>query len=379
MISLNSNDTKRLRAIRHAESDALFATIADGVISVDEQNVVTRMNKSSLNILAINNADEVIGKKLDEVLSIVDDKFNPNDNTLKPISYVFETGNPIIKNSFKIKRKRGDDPILTIEGSISPMKQKNKVIGAILIFRDVSDEDRIDQMKNDFISLASHQLRTPLSSISVYAHMLVDGYVGKVNDDQIKYIKTIIKSANRMNGVISSLTDIAKLNNDAVKFAPKKTNISQILEGVFHENRVSLEEKNITYKNLTDKNSPVTIITDPILTTEIINNLASNAIKYTPDGGTVTAKAIIDNDKAVIEITDNGIGIDKKNYDKIFDKFFRAPGVTKHDTFGSGLGLYIVKGFLDIVGGSVIIDSKINEGTKFTVSIPSMPKDKVSL
>ena len=379
MISLNSNDTKRLRAIRHAESDALFATIADGVISVDEQNVVTRMNKSSLNILAINNADEVIGKKLDEVLSIVDDKFNPNDNTLKPISYVFETGNPIIKNSFKIKRKRGDDPILTIEGSISPMKQKNKVIGAILIFRDVSDEDRIDQMKNDFISLASHQLRTPLSSISVYAHMLVDGYVGKVNDDQVKYIKTIIKSANRMNGVISSLTDIAKLNNDAVKFAPKKTNISQILEGVFHENRVSLEEKNITYKNLTDKNSPVTIITDPILTTEIINNLASNAIKYTPDGGTVTAKAIIDNDKAVIEITDNGIGIDKKNYDKIFDKFFRAPGVTKHDTFGSGLGLYIVKGFLDIVGGSVIIDSKINEGTKFTVLIPSMPKDKVSL
>ena len=372
MIRVNNSNARRLRAIRYAESNALFTSIADGVISVDENNIVTRMNSSSLKILDIANEDEAVGKKLDEVLSIIDDKSQSTDSTLKPINYVFETGKPIIKNSFKIKRKRGDDPILTIEGSISPMKQKNKVIGAIIVFRDVSEEEKIEQMKNDFISLASHQLRTPLSSISVYSHMIVDGFAGEISNDQKKYVKTIIKSANRMNGVISSLTDISKLDNNAVKFAPKKTNINQILEGVFHENRNSLEEKNITYKNLTDKNDPVTIVTDPILTTEIINNLASNAIKYTPNGGLVTAKATVHNNQAIIEVVDNGIGISKKNYDKIFEKFFRAPGVTKHETFGSGLGLYIVKGFLDIIGGSVTIDSKTGEGTVFTVTIPDM-------
>jgi len=372
MIRVNNSNARRLRAIRYAESNALFTSIADGVISVDENNIVTRMNSSSLKILDIANEDEAVGKKLDEVLSIIDDKSQSTDSTLKPINYVFETGKPIIKNSFKIKRKRGDDPILTIEGSISPMKQKNKVIGAIIVFRDVSEEEKIEQMKNDFISLASHQLRTPLSSISVYSHMIVDGFAGEISNDQKKYVKTIIKSANRMNGVISSLTDISKLDNNAVKFAPKKTNINQILEGVFHENRNSLEEKNITYKNLTDKNDPVTIVTDPILTTEIINNLASNAIKYTPNGGLVTAKATVHNNQAIIEVVDNGIGISKKNYDKIFEKFFRAPGVTKHETFGSGLGLYIVKGFLDIIGGSVTIDSKTGEGTVFIVTIPDM-------
>lgn len=371
MIKLRNNENKRVRAIRHAESEALFSSIGDGAISTNEKGEITRINDTAIRILGIENED-VVGIQMSDLFDMIEENGEKIPEDHRPLALVLKKGETITKLRASIKRKRASDPIIHLEFTISPIKMKDKNLGSIIIFRDDTEEYKIDQMKNDFISLASHQLRTPLSSIQVYSNMLLDGTLGNLTENQINYIKTIVKSTNRMNGVISSLTNISKLDSNSVRFKPKKTNITQILEGVFHENRLAIKEKNIIYKNNFDKENHCIIVTDSILVTEIINNLVSNAVKYTPNGGKVIATAMPTELGVIIEIKDDGIGINTKDKDKIFDKFFRAPGITKQETFGSGLGLYIVKGFLEIIGGSVNFVSKTGEGTTFEVFIPNI-------
>lgn len=369
MIKIYNRKKRQLQAIRYAESEALFTSIGDGAIATDEKGRVTRINEAAMRIF--NLEGNVIGEKLHEIFITLDDDGQIIEGEERPLAKVLDNGQTISSRGSVLHKKK-DGPIINISSTISPFLNKDKIIGAIIIVRDITELVKIEQMKNEFISLASHQLRTPLSSISTFSHMIVDGYMGKLNEEQIKIVKTIIKSANRMNGVISSLMSISKIDNNAVKFIPKKTNITQMLDGVFHENRVAIEEKDITYINLSDKNEPCIIVNDPILITEIVNNLISNAVRYTLNGGRVTAKAYRKKNGVAVEITDTGIGILKKDQDKIFDKFFRAPTASKQETFGSGLGLYIVKGFLDIIGGTVKFKTIAGEGTVFKLYIPDL-------
>jgi two-component system sensor histidine kinase VicK len=375
-MKLPKKEDKKLQSIRHAESEALFTSIGDGAISTDENGVITRINTEGKKILRIE--DDIIGKKLSETIITYDNDNKKIPEKDKLSKQVLDTKKTISVRR-KVSRHRKDDRMIDIFANIAPIIHKDRAIGTIIIFRDVSEEIKLENMKNDFISLASHQLRTPLSSISTYSHMLVDGMLGDLDDEQIKIVKTIVKSANRMNGVISSLMNISKIDNKAVTFSPKNTDINNLLDGAYHENRVGLEEKNIKYTILNDSNKPCIVYNDPILITEIINNVISNAIKYTEDGGSIAAKAIRTEIGVTIEITDTGIGINIKDKDKIFEKFFRAPGVTKYDTFGSGLGLYIVKGFLDIIGGSVSFKSAPNIGTTFSITIPDLQPSTTSL
>jgi PAS domain S-box-containing protein len=360
---------RKVLAIRHAESEALFTSIGDGAISTDGKGNITRINKTAGELLGINN--DVIGLPMCEVVVAVDDNNNKIPNSDRPLNKVFKDKKTRSQKMI-YRRRRQTDPLLHVLTTVSPIILKNKIIGAIIIFKDVSDDYKIEQMKNDFISLASHQLRTPLTSVITYSHMLLDGYMGDLDEGQRNFIKTIVKSSNRMNGVIGSLMDISKIDNGAIKFNPILTDITQILEGVVHENRIELEDKNITYTNSSDKNNRCVILNDPILLTEIINNLVSNAIKYTPKGGSITAKVEHTEVGARIKITDNGIGIQPKHQKQIFNKFFRAPGITKHETEGSGLGLYIVKGFLDIIGGDIRFKSEEGKGTTFELIIPNI-------
>jgi len=379
MIVLNNNDKKRIRAIRHAESEALFNSIGDGAMSTNEKGEITRINDEALRILYYTKADDVLGRNISDIFDLIDENGNIIQESSNVLSRVLKDLETISSERIQIKKKRQNDPLMHLEITASPMKLKNQVLGTIILFRDVTEEHKIDQMKDDFISLASHQLRTPISAISTYSHMLVDGYMGELTEEQKNFIKTIIKSSNRMNGVISSLTSISKLDSGAVKFSPRKTNINQILDGVFHENRIEIEERQISYKNISDKDSPCIIVNDSILITEVINNIASNAIKYNQRGGTVTAKATKTVMGVTVEIVDSGIGISEKDQEKIFEKFFRAPGITKYETFGSGLGLYIVKGFLDIIGGSVRFRSIKGQGTTFEITIPDMSNMKMNV
>ena len=225
-------------------------------------------------------------------------------------------------------------------------------------------------MKSEFISLASHQLRTPLSAIKTYSHMLVDGYMGDITPAQKKSLRTIISATNRMNELISTLLNITRIESGTIVINPRVLRIDKVVEEVTKELHLAASEKHIKLTVTPTGKLATSIKTDNLILKEILSNLVSNAIKYTNDEGWVDIKVQGRVKDVLITISDNGWGIPKDSHDHVFSKFFRAPNTVKRETTGTGLGLYLVKGLLEQLKGTISFESEEGKGTQFFVTLP---------
>jgi PAS domain S-box-containing protein len=346
------------------EVDALFNSIGDGAIMSDEFGRITRINPAALIILGSQEKD-LLGKWFPKVIVGVSEDGEPVSLIDRPISKAFLTGKPI---SEKMAYVRKDGIIVPVALTVAPMMMGGRPVGAIEVFRDITLEHEIDRMKSEFISLASHQLRTPLSAVKTYSHMLLDGFMGPLEPAQSEALKTIITASNRMNELISTLLNITRIESGSISVTPKKINLSTLVEDIAKELKHSVQNKKLAM-TLEVPTSPVYVRTDNLILKEIVSNLTTNAIKYTPEGGAVSIEVKLRKDKAIIAVTDTGIGIPKYAQNQIFSKFFRAPNVVKMETSGTGLGLYLVRGLADALGGKVWFESKEGEGSTFYFSI----------
>lgn len=346
------------------EVDALFNSIGDGAIMSDEFGRITRINPAALIILGSQEKD-LLGKWFPKVIVGVSEDGEPVSLIDRPISKAFLTGKPI---SEKMAYVRKDGIIVPVALTVAPMMMGGRPVGAIEVFRDITLEHEIDRMKSEFISLASHQLRTPLSAVKTYSHMLLDGFMGPLEPAQSEALKTIITASNRMNELISTLLNITRIESGSISVTPKKINLSTLVEDIAKELKHSVQNKKLAM-TLEVPTSPVYVRTDNLILKEIVSNLTTNAIKYTPEGGAVSIEVKLRKDKAIIAVTDTGIGIPKYAHNQIFSKFFRAPNVVKMETSGTGLGLYLVRGLADALGGKVWFESKEGEGSTFYFSI----------
>ena len=231
-------------------------------------------------------------------------------------------------------------------------------------------EEAVDQMKSEFISLASHQLRTPLSSIKTYSHMLLDGYMGTIDEQKRPALEVIVTASNRMNELIATLLDITRLESGAIIIERKMVDIVQIINEVLDEMQIPAKYRSIAIKLVLKGKGSVKLRSDGSIIKEVIINLVSNAIKYTKEKGNVTITVTPAKDKITIAVKDNGFGIPAQAKKQIFSKFFRASNVIQLDTNGIGLGLYLVKGLIDELGGDISFTSQENRGTTFKVSLP---------
>jgi signal transduction histidine kinase len=252
----------------------------------------------------------------------------------------------------------------------------NNPIGAIEVFRDITLEMEVDRMKSEFISLASHQLRTPLSAVKTYSHMLLDGYMGEVNESQKHSLHTIISASNRMNELISTLLNITRMESGTIAVTPKELEVDTVCKEALKDLELFAEDKDVTIeiKNIGAEGKKMH--TDRLILKEIVTNLASNAIKYTSEGGTVTVTIKSRANDVLISIADTGWGIPADVQSKIFSKFFRAQNVLKRETSGTGLGLYLVNGLVNAIGGKIWFKSAENEGTTFYFTIPKLEMDE---
>lgn len=347
-------------------AEALFSSIGDGAIATDEFGKITRINPTALRILGFNEK-EMIGawfpKKIvsvhenGEIISLID----------RPITRAFLTGKTIAEKTY-YRKKNGQ--IIPVSLTVSPIMLQGKPVGAIEVFRDITLEFEIDRMKSDFISLASHQLRTPLSAIKTYSHMLIDGYMGDATDAQKKSLHTIVAATNRMNELISTLLNITRIESGNVTITPKMVDVREIAEDVSKEHGLAASEHNISLTLHAPVKTAPTIFTDSLLFKEVLSNLVSNAIKYTPDGGKVTLTIRSRRYDILCTVSDTGMGIPKYSQEHIFTKFFRAHNVVKQETSGTGLGLYLVKGLVEALGGKIWFESTENKGTTFYVALP---------
>lgn len=360
-----SADSLRSTAEERARTEAVFTSIGDGAIATDEFGKITRINPAALRILGFKERD-VLGKWFPNVFVILDDDGSQVSLIDRPITRAFLTGQTVSEKTY-YRTKSGAR--LPVSVSVSPIIHNNRPIGAIEVFRDISLEYEVDRMKSEFISLASHQLRTPLSAIKTYTHMLMDGYMGEITAEQKRSLSTIVGAADRMNELISTLLNITRIESGSISVQPKLLSLMRLTEEAIKEldHTASGRDIKLTLVRSTDD---YTIKTDSLIAKEIISNLTSNAIKYTPDGGAVTLKLANRSNSVVLSIHDTGLGIPKNAQPQIFTKFFRAPNVVKLETSGTGLGLYLVKGLADRLGGKVWFKSEEHKGSTFYFSLP---------
>jgi len=351
---------------QHVEADILFSSIGDGAIATDEFGRITRVNPVALELLGYLEK-ELIGEWLpNKMVAVTADDMVVNLID-RPITKAFLTGHRI---SEKLYYRRKDGQRIPVATTISPILLDGQPIGAIEVFRDITLDEEIDRMKSEFISLASHQLRTPLSAIKTYSHMLVDGYMGELTETQRKSLHTIISATNRMNELISTLLNITRIESGTISVTLKPIQVDQLIEEVMNEVSLQAADRSITLTFGRHDRPTLSTKTDPLIFKEVLTNLVINAIKYSPEHGLVTIDAHRRTKDIIIRVKDTGWGIPKHAQDQVFSKFFRAQNIVRRETTGTGLGLYLVKGLISALGGKIWFKSDEGKGTEFSFTIP---------
>lgn len=222
----------------------------------------------------------------------------------------------------------------------------------------------LDQAKDDFISMASHQLRTPLTTVKGYLSMVTEGDVGKVPQKQQKLIDRALTSAERMVFLISDLLNVSRMNTGKFVIDRTPTDLLEMVKGEIDQLKRSAKAKDIKFVADLPKTFPIVML-DENKTRQVMMNFMDNAIYYTPNGGTVTVKLEKTRDSIEFKVIDTGIGVPDKVKDKLFTKFFRAPNAQKARPDGTGLGIYMAKKVITAQGGFVIFESQEGVGSTF--------------
>ncbi|MDP3899870.1 MAG: ATP-binding protein [bacterium] len=269
--------------------------------------------------------------------------------------------------TFINQRKSGERYYAQVD--IAPIFDKNKKIKYYVgIERDITEQFELDKMKTEFISLASHQLRAPLAIIKWHASALMQSKNKNFDQNQNKYINEIYQGNQRMIELVNALLYVSRIELGKLIIKPKKINLSDIIRTCLDGLEPTIKAKKLKIKKEFSNNLNIKI--DPDLMHYIIDNLVSNAVKYTQANGRVRVKVEKNKLKVIISVADNGMGIPKSQQNKIFSKLFRADNVVSKDADGTGLGLYIVKSIVELIGGQISFKSAINKGSEFRVYLP---------
>lgn len=348
------------------EIEALIASIGEGLIATDDKGRITRVNKPALDIFGYKKAELLRRRVTDKIIALYENG-KPLEMIDTPIAKSLLTGEVI---SERAVYKRKDGTPIPVQVTVSPLLLKGKPIGAVQLFRDIRAEIQMDKMKSDFISLASHQLRTPLSTVNIYAGMLIDGLAGELSSEQRAFSRTILGAAHRMNELIDTLLNITRIEAGGIEVSPSNIEVHSLLEEIISSIMPSIEEKNMSLQFKAD-DDPIPIKTDPVLIKEILINLLTNAIKYTPEAGTIEVMLLRSDKNVIISVRDTGYGIPALAQSHIFTKFFRADNILLHDVGGTGLGLYLTKMIAESLSGDLWFDSEENKGSTFYFSLPA--------
>lgn len=343
-------------AILQSMGEGLFATSLDG-------NVIL-INSVAKELLELKG--DVLGKLIHKAYVLYDEDGNIVPDEKRPINIALKTAGEVNSTYVFIRR---DGKKISLNITATPIKQRDQVIGAIGVIRDITKEREVDRMKTEFISLASHQLRTPLSAIKWFTEMLIAGDAGALNPEQSDFAKNIGDSTERMIDLVNSLLNISRIESGRIIINPEPTDLKKLVESIATELRVKFNQKKQVFILSAHDGLPKINI-DPRLITQVYLNLLTNAIKYSPEGGEITVIISRKNEEIISQVSDNGYGIPKDQQSKVFKKFFRAENAVKMETDGTGLGLYLIKAIVESSKGKIWFESEEGKGTTFWFSLP---------
>ena len=363
-------DAYRRQAIAQQRDEAMLLSMGEGLIALDSEGKVALMNKTAAELFDLPSEAAGIGKLVQEVYQLYPANLTKMEQPIeleKRPSYVALRQGIAVNEVYGFKKADGRKYLLNI--TANPVKLDGKVVGVITVLRDVTKEKEVDRMKTEFISLASHQLRTPLSAIKWFSEMLVSGDAGELQPDQLDFAKNIAESTERMIDLVNALLNISRIESGRIMVDPRPTDLKELVSGIVSDLKAKTEEKNQTLIISVNDGLPK-INLDPRLIGQVYLNMLTNAVKYTPKGGEISVFISRKDDQIISQVTDNGYGIPKEQQSHIFQKFFRAANAVKVETDGTGLGLYLIKAVVESSGGKIWFESEEGKGTTFWFSMP---------
>ncbi len=364
------HETQSLLQQAKAKSDAILLGIGDGVVAIGADENVILFNRAAEKISETVSAD-ALGKPYKSILRFVKGaERTPDDSfvrrALKGKLSVMPDGMSMV---------RPDGSLVPVADSSAPIvNEDGSVAGAVIVFRDVTHEREVDRLKTEFVSVASHQLRTPLTAIRWYLEDLQSQEIGPLLPEQKANVDQAVTSTSRMISLVNDLLNVSRLETGRLSIVPKPTDIAEVLKDVVQENTGIADAKGCAIKlHLPDDTLPA-INVDPVLIRQVAANLVSNAVKYTyPETGTPQVDVTLTKDGKHyyrVTIKDNGMGIGAADKARIFERFFRADNAVKKQAEGSGLGLYIAKLIIEESGGMISFDSEEGRGSTFWFLLP---------
>ena len=356
-----SSDSERRRL------DSVLSHMSDGVLATDRRGNVTIVNNMTLQLLGVEHDDELIGKSIIDVLDIRHDytvRQLVNSEQKEMILDMSNSGSNLILNAY-----------------FSPIQRESGFVsGLVCVLHDVTSQQKEEQERKEFVSNVSHELRTPLTSVKSYVEALSDG---AWQDKEIapQFLKVVQDETERMIRMINDLLSLSRMDAGTTKLNLEYVNINELFNYILNRFDMIIKKEEDPKKKkytierfFTKKDLWVEIDTDKF--TQVIDNIMNNAIKYSPDGGVITARLLETHNHVIMSISDQGLGIPRKDLSHIFDRFFRVDKARSRKQGGTGLGLAISKEVVNMLGGQIWVDSVEGKGSTFYISLPYVPYEE---
>ena len=356
-----SSDSERRRL------DSILSHMSDGVLATDRRGNVTIVNNMALQLLGVENEDDLIGKSIIDVLDIRHDytvRQLVNGEQREMIIDMSNSGNNLILNAY-----------------FSPIQRESGFVsGLVCVLHDVTSQQKEERERKQFVSNVSHELRTPLTSVRSYVEALSDG---AWQDKEIapQFLKVVQDETDRMIRMINDLLSLSRMDAGTTKLNLEYVNINELFNYILDRFDMIIKKEEDPKKKkytieryFTKKDLWVEIDTDKF--TQVIDNIMNNAIKYSPDGGVITTRLLETHNHVILSISDQGLGIPRKDLGRIFDRFFRVDKARSRKQGGTGLGLAISKEVINMLGGQIWVDSVEGKGSTFYISLPYVPYEE---
>lgn len=372
------NDNKAYRNLANElsevanKSEVVINAIGDGVIAIDSQGIIELINPAAQSIIGWGKQD-ALALNYKSVLKLVSQKDEALDANNDPIQQALNSNQEVRTNNLTLLTS--SDKKLLISLVVSPVGEFGS--GVITVFRDVTKEKAEEREQAEFISTASHEMRTPVASIEGYLGLALNPQTAQIDDKARDFIMKAHASAEHLGHLFQDLLDVAKSEDGRLSNSPSVVNIVTFVHDIVQGLKQSADDKglNLIYKPMPDDTTEkfiapaydVNLDNDHVR--EIINNLVENAIKYTPKGE-VIIDVTGDDEHVTVSVKDSGIGIPTEDMSHLFQKFYRVDNKDTHDIGGTGLGLYLSRRLAEIMGGRIWVESVYTSGSTFYLELP---------
>ncbi|AEB28776.1 two-component sensor histidine kinase [Carnobacterium sp. 17-4] len=368
-MAINDLSTKVEEAQETTESErrrlnSVLTHMTDGVIATDRRGVIVIINDKAMEMLNISQ-EMALGVSILKVLKI--DK----EYTLRKL----------LENEDDMYFDFSNDEIpVTLRGEFTLIQRETGFIsGIVCVLHDVTKQEKIDNERKEFVSNVSHELRTPLTSMRSYLEALLDG-AWKDPEIAPQFLKVTQEETDRMIRMIKDLLDLSRMDSGKGTLDLEYLNVNELFDHVIKRFEMMIQSSDESSKdfsikrNFTDRQLWVEVDADKMI--QVLDNIMNNAIKYSPDGGTITCGLVETNDSVVLSISDEGLGIPKRDLANVFDRFFRVDKARARSMGGTGLGLAISKEVVHQHKGKIWAESTEGKGTTFYISLPYLPYEE---